>query len=93
VVKIKDRIKTNISPSTMGLFDVIAESRDGKDIIHNDFSNEIPPKFELFSDRLEITSAGAIPAGFDEEEFFMGSNYLSFHSQLYSADISLCRWL
>lgn len=41
-------------------------------IIHNDFSNEVPPKFELFSDRLEITSAGVIPAGFSEEEFFMG---------------------
>ncbi|MDX2469733.1 MAG: ATP-binding protein, partial [SAR324 cluster bacterium] len=41
-------------------------------IIHNDYSNEVPPKFELFDDRLEITSAGAIPSGFDEEEFFMG---------------------
>lgn len=41
-------------------------------IIHNDFSNEVPPKFELFSDRLEITSAGTIPAGFNQEEFFMG---------------------
>ena len=41
-------------------------------IIHNDFSNEVPPKFELFSDRLEITSAGVIPAGFSEAEFFMG---------------------
>lgn len=43
-----------------------------KAIIHNDFSHEVPPKFELFSDRLEITSAGVIPAGFSEEEFFMG---------------------
>lgn len=41
-------------------------------IIHNNFSNEVPPKFELFADRLEITSAGGLPAGFDEEEFFMG---------------------
>jgi predicted HTH transcriptional regulator len=41
-------------------------------IVHNDLSNEIPPKFELFSDRLKITSAGVIPAGFSEEEFFMG---------------------
>jgi glycosyltransferase involved in cell wall biosynthesis len=30
-------------------------------IIHNDYSYEVPPKFELFADRLEITSAGAIP--------------------------------
>jgi ATP-dependent DNA helicase RecG len=41
-------------------------------IIHNDYSNEVPPKFELFVDRLEITSAGVIPSGFSEEEFFMG---------------------
>jgi ATP-dependent DNA helicase RecG len=41
-------------------------------IIHNNFTNEVPPKFELFSDRLEITSAGNIPPGFDEDEFFMG---------------------
>jgi ATP-dependent DNA helicase RecG len=40
-------------------------------IIHNNFTNEVPPKFELFSDRLEITSAGNIPPGFDEDEFFM----------------------
>lgn len=38
---------------------------------HN-YSNEIPPKFELFSDRLEITSAGGLPTAFTEEEFFMG---------------------
>jgi len=41
-------------------------------IIHNDYSNEVPPKFELFSNRLEITSAGGLPAGFDEDEFFQG---------------------
>jgi len=41
-------------------------------IIHNNYSNEVPPKFELFADRLEITSAGSLPSGFDEEEFFMG---------------------
>ena len=41
-------------------------------IIHNNYSHEVPPKFELFADRLEITSAGGLPAGFDEAEFFMG---------------------
>jgi len=41
-------------------------------IIHNDYSNEVPPKFELFEDRLEITSSGGLPDGFDEEEFFQG---------------------
>lgn len=41
-------------------------------IIHNDYSNEIPPKFELFADRLEITSAGTLPPGFNQEDFFLG---------------------
>ena len=30
-------------------------------IIHNDYTNEVPPKFEIFDDRLEITSAGGLP--------------------------------
>ena len=33
MLKIKDRIKNNIAPSAMGLFDVVAEERDSKDII------------------------------------------------------------
>ena len=33
MLKIKDRIKNNISPSAMGLFDVIAENREGKALI------------------------------------------------------------
>lgn len=41
-------------------------------IIHNDYSNEVPPKFELFSNRLEITSAGRLPDGYNEKEFFQG---------------------
>jgi predicted HTH transcriptional regulator len=41
-------------------------------IIHNDYSNEIPPKFELFADRLEITSSGTLPPGFNQEDFFLG---------------------
>jgi ATP-dependent DNA helicase RecG len=32
-LKIKDRIKNNILPSTMGLFDVLVEKKDDKDII------------------------------------------------------------
>ena len=41
-------------------------------IVHNDYTNEVPPKFEIFSDRLEITSYGKIPAGLTEDEFFSG---------------------
>jgi predicted HTH transcriptional regulator len=41
-------------------------------IIHNDYSYEGVPKFELFADRLEITSTGSIPQGMSESEFFEG---------------------
>jgi ATP-dependent DNA helicase RecG len=41
-------------------------------IIHNDYSYEGVPKFELFADRLEITSTGSIPQGLSEAEFFEG---------------------
>ena len=41
-------------------------------IVHNDYSYEGVPKFELFSDRLEITSVGGIPQGLTEDEFFDG---------------------
>jgi ATP-dependent DNA helicase RecG len=41
-------------------------------IVHNNYTNEVPPKFEIFSDRLEITSAGGLTNGLDEEEFFKG---------------------
>ena len=33
MLKIKDRIKNNISPSAMGLFDIVAENREGNEII------------------------------------------------------------
>ena len=41
-------------------------------IIHNDYTNEVPPKFEIFDDRLEITSVGGLPLGLSREEFFSG---------------------
>lgn len=41
-------------------------------IIHNDYSNEVPPKIEIFSDKIEITSAGGLVQGMTEEEFFSG---------------------
>ena len=41
-------------------------------IVHNDYSFEVPPKFEIFPDRLEITSAGRLPESLSEEEFFNG---------------------
>ena len=41
-------------------------------LIHNDYANEVPPKFEIFADRIEITSAGGLPQGLSEVEFFQG---------------------
>ena len=40
--------------------------------VHNDFTGEVPPKFEIFPDRMEITSAGGLPEGLNQEEFFQG---------------------
>lgn len=42
-------------------------------IVHNDYyTNEVPPKFEIFSDRIEITSTGRLPVDMTQEEFFCG---------------------
>ncbi|MEP1307668.1 MAG: RNA-binding domain-containing protein, partial [Balneola sp.] len=40
--------------------------------VHNDYTNEVPPKFEFFSDRLEITTHGGLPHGINKDEFFDG---------------------
>jgi ATP-dependent DNA helicase RecG len=36
-------------------------------IVHNDFSREIFPKFEIFDNRIEITSAGGLPEDLSKE--------------------------
>ncbi len=41
-------------------------------MVHNDYSNEVPPKFEIFDNRIEITSAGSLPDLLSQEEFFEG---------------------
>lgn len=41
-------------------------------LVHNDYTNEIPPKFEIFDDRIEITSARSLPDLLSQEEFFEG---------------------
>ena len=40
--------------------------------VHNDYTHEVPPKFEIFPDRIEITSAGSLPDGLSQAEFFDG---------------------
>ena len=41
-------------------------------MVHNDYTREIPPKFEIFPDRLEITSYGGLFEGMTKEDFFSG---------------------
>jgi predicted HTH transcriptional regulator len=41
-------------------------------IVHNDYTSEVPPKFEFFDDRIEITSFGSLPQGMTENELFEG---------------------
>ena len=41
-------------------------------IVHNDWSNEYSPKFEMFSDRLVISSNGGIQPAITKEEFLEG---------------------
>ena len=39
-------------------------------VVHNDYSREVPPVVEFFSDRLTITSYGGLPQGLSRENFF-----------------------
>ncbi|MBG0764438.1 MAG: putative DNA binding domain-containing protein [Tissierellales bacterium] len=41
-------------------------------IVHNDYSTEIPPVIEIFSDRIMITSTGGLPQNLSKEEFLSG---------------------
>ena len=39
-------------------------------IVHTDYSREVPPVVEIFSDRVTITSYGGLPQGLSRENFF-----------------------
>ena len=39
-------------------------------VVHNDYTREVPPVFEVYSDRIEITSYGGLPTGLSEDDFF-----------------------
>ncbi|NOR44724.1 MAG: transcriptional regulator, partial [Candidatus Delongbacteria bacterium] len=41
-------------------------------IVHNDYTREVPPVVEIYSDRLTITSYGGLIEGLSEEDFFSG---------------------
>jgi predicted HTH transcriptional regulator len=41
-------------------------------IVHNDYTTELPPVFEIYSDRIEITSSGGLSTIRNLEDFFDG---------------------
>lgn len=41
-------------------------------IVHNDYTTEVPPVFEIYSDRIEITSTGGVSTIKNLEDFFAG---------------------
>ena len=41
-------------------------------IVHNDYTNEYTPKFEIFENRFEISSSGGLPNAVTEEDFLSG---------------------
>jgi predicted HTH transcriptional regulator len=45
-------------------------------IVHNDYTREVPPLFEIFSDRIVITSYGGLVSGLSREEFFKGCSMI-----------------
>ena len=44
-------------------------------IVHNLWQTENPPKFEIFSDHISITSTGGLPHGVTKEEFLKGYSF------------------
>ncbi len=62
----KDRIEHRLW-NAMALREAVINA-----FVHNDFSREVAPKFEIFKDRIEITSAGSLVEGLSESEFFEG---------------------
>ena len=73
---IENKVAATITPMERietPLWNKVALSEAGINaIVHNDYSFEVPPKFEIFPDRLEITSAGRLPESLTREEFFNG---------------------
>ena len=94
--QITDRILNNIKPTVIGLFEVVVEQQEEKDIVHvivsggtekplvdpvalreavinaivhNDYTREVPPLFEIFSDRMEITTYGGLVEGLSKDDF------------------------
>ncbi len=41
-------------------------------MVHNDYTMEVAPTVEIFSDRITVTSAGSLPNNLTEQDFFEG---------------------
>lgn len=74
-IKIENRTFTQITSTTRKqrqmLNDIAVREAVINAIVHNYYTREVPPKFEFFSDRLEITSTG----GMDKDDFFSGISH------------------
>ena len=57
MLKLKDRIKNNVSPSAMGLFDIASESRDGRTVIKITVASGIDKPY--FKSKYGMTPRGA----------------------------------
>lgn len=64
----KNRIEQNLVDS-VSLREAVINA-----IVHNDYSTEYPPLFEIFSNRFTITSYGGLLHNQSEEEFFDGGS-------------------
>lgn len=75
-LKIENRIYTKITypnRKEIEMFDYIAVREAVINaIVHNDWSDGFSPKFEMFSDRLVITSIGGMQRNVTEDEFLKG---------------------
>ena len=76
---LENRIITKITPRerlSLSLWDKVAlREAVVNAIVHNDYSQGLVPKFEVFSDRIEITSAGTVHPGQEQTDFFAGYSH------------------
>lgn len=75
-LKIENRVASTITPNdridTLLWNEIALREAVRNAIVHNDYSTEVPPKFEIFPNRIEITSSGALPENLSRSEFFEG---------------------
>ncbi|MDD2534322.1 MAG: putative DNA binding domain-containing protein [Eubacteriales bacterium] len=68
----RTRITSTIREETFPVDPVSLREAIVNAIVHNDYIREIPPVFEIYSDKIVITSAGGLMPDMQEEEFFLG---------------------